>query len=508
MTRRAAVRVPDVRSIVNDRTFILATRDTGYRDVAAAVAELIDNSLQADATSVRVIVTEEEDRSPRMLRQGAERTITIAVVDDGCGMTPETLRTALQFGGTNRFDDRSGFGRFGMGLPNSSVSQTRRLEVYSWRDSQQPLYSYLDVDEVAAGSLRAIPTPSPRPLPTWLAADLPASGTAVVWSRCDRLGRLRANTIAQRLNAPLGRMYRYAIWSGTKLWVNGSRLRAIDPLFLRGDRPLNEATPYGNRLRYEFTAPADGTTSTVEIQFSELPISAWHDWTVADKRRYGLVGGAGVSIVRAGREIDYGWHLMGGKRRENYDDWWRCEVRFSPALDELFGVTHSKQGISPKAELRSTLGPDLEAIARLLNSRARSAFEELKSAAASPATIRASEIDRFLEAPHAALADRVGGLRYAIDVAPLASPAFYSATMRSGMLRIVVNQDHPFYRNVYKPVCSSLNSHERYRIECLLLAAARADIATVDKREQSIVARLRSAWSDALAVLLDGPVAR
>ena len=32
----------------------------------------------------------------------------------------------------------------------------------------------------------------------------------------------------------------------------------------------------------------------------------------------------------ANREIDFGWFFMGNKRRENYDDWWRCEVKFEP----------------------------------------------------------------------------------------------------------------------------------------------------------------------------------
>src|SRR5690242_11324239 len=39
----------DPTAIVASENFILATRETGYRDVAAAVAELIDNALQACA---------------------------------------------------------------------------------------------------------------------------------------------------------------------------------------------------------------------------------------------------------------------------------------------------------------------------------------------------------------------------------------------------------------------------------------------------------------------------
>ncbi len=59
--------------------------------------------------------------------------------------------------------------------------------------------------------------------------------------------------------------------------------------------------------------------------------------------------------MRAGREIDRGWYFMGGKRKENYDDWWRCEISFDPSLDELFGVTHSKQEIRPTEALTSIL---------------------------------------------------------------------------------------------------------------------------------------------------------
>ncbi len=51
--------------LVSDRTFILAARDTGYRSLAAAVAELMDNALQAGARTVRIFVTEELVHSPQ-----------------------------------------------------------------------------------------------------------------------------------------------------------------------------------------------------------------------------------------------------------------------------------------------------------------------------------------------------------------------------------------------------------------------------------------------------------
>src|SRR6266496_5162439 len=46
------------RLLVADHQFILATRDTGYRSLANAVAELVDNSIQAGASDVRLFVRE------------------------------------------------------------------------------------------------------------------------------------------------------------------------------------------------------------------------------------------------------------------------------------------------------------------------------------------------------------------------------------------------------------------------------------------------------------------
>src|SRR5690348_5690492 len=103
--------------VVAGKTFILATRDAGYRSTSAAVAELIDNSLQARASHIRVYVFGGGEDVGHPLR--------IAVLDDGEGMDSATLRQSLQFGGSERFNDRRGLGRFGMGLPNSSLSQSR-----------------------------------------------------------------------------------------------------------------------------------------------------------------------------------------------------------------------------------------------------------------------------------------------------------------------------------------------------------------------------------------------
>lgn len=479
--------------IVAAEHFVLATRDTGYRSVAAAVAELIDNSLQANARHIDVMVSEFE--------QAHEPSTVVGVLDDGSGMSPATLECALQFGGTNRFDDRSGLGRFGMGLPNSSVSHSRRLDVYSWQRPSEVYHTYLDVDEVAAGRLRFIPRPRRVSLPPWVTPSVGRSGTLVLWTRCDRLGRHRVDTLVRRMEATLGRVYRYPIWSGTRIAINGARVQPFDPLFIHETAAVRGARAHGAPLRYELSGPAG--PSVIEVRFSELPVQRWHRWPAQEKRQKGVVGGAGISIVRAGREIDYGWHLLGGKRRENYDDWWRCELRFSPDLDELFGVTHSKQGVNPKTELKLLLSADLEAIARTLNRRVRQAFDRAKINGSSAPDATLSRSDSLLSPPASLASRRLAsdGLRYRLEYKAIGTPEFYGVRVSRGSIIVTINTNHPFFTEIHQR-SSAPGGCGLDRLERLVLAAARADLEARGQEERDHTARLRRAWSDALAAFL------
>lgn len=479
--------------IVAPERFVLATRDTGYRSAAAAICELIDNSIQAKSSQIDVLFGNPSEDQDSFL---------IAVLDDGCGMSPEILRRALQFGGTSRFGDRSGLGRFGMGLPNSSVSHSRRVELYSWTRAKEVYFSYLDVDEVATGRMNGIPAATRCSLPPWLKSRTGRSGTLIVWRRCDRLSRFRVETLARRMRASLGRIYRYALWGGVRIAIDHEFVEPFDPLFVDERATLRGARAYGAPLVYKLTG-FSGEPSAIQVRFSELPVHRWHGWPVDDKRRRGIVGGAGVSFVRAGREIDYGWHLFGGKRRENYDDWWRCEVQFSPDLDEMFGVTHSKQGVNPRTELKLLLSMDLEEVARALNRRVRQHFDRVKQLAPSQDHAQLSRRDALLSPPASLVSRKMaaGGLRYRTEYKPLATPEFYSVRVTRSSIVVTVNTDHPFFTEIYQRA-SQPGGCGLDHVERLVLAAARADLEARGDEEREHTARLRRAWSDALAAFL------
>jgi hypothetical protein len=494
-------------AIVAGENFILAARDVGYASVAEAIAELIDNSIQAQARTVRLFIGGDV--------AGKGSDVAVSVLDDGCGMSGKTLRMALQFGGTERFDDRSGQGRFGMGLPSSSLSQARRLELYSWTKYGQALYCYLDVDELREGRMREIPPPRKADLPEWAQEYSAPTGTLVVWRKCDRLGKTRTPVAEKELRTRIGGMFRYFIWNGVQIFLDGTRIAPIDPLFCHRETPLSGAKLYGKPLTYKFRLPgAVRRSSTIRVRFSELPVADWHNMTVAEKRRWGIVKGAGVSLVRAGREVAYGWYFMGKKRKENYDDWWRCEIAFTPELDEYFRPTYTKQAINPRPELEAVLTSDLEAISHALNARARRAYSAVKSGGMTPAAGVLSRTDRYLppipEAarPSPSLSSRSlsgvtdGKSKYSLSVEPLRQEAFYTMQRKNGTLVLILNRDHPFFDRVYAPLCCEQLREMRAGIDCLLFSLARAEAEAASAKQRYWYSRKRVTWSNILAAFL------
>jgi len=516
----------DNYSIIALDRFIQATRDSGYKGTASAISELVDNSIQAGATRIAISVTAKTS-------DDEDRAIEVSVLDNGGGMSPITLRQALRFGGSTRFGDRHGLGRYGMGLPNASLSQARRVTVFTWqavtggtRRSTSPLVysSYLDVDEIMRCEMTEVPEPKiDRTPPSSCSGN---SGTLVCWSQCDRLDNRRVSTIVRKLEVELGRRFRHFIWKGLRITINGDNIVAFDPLYLHPKAEISGAQLFGEQMRFEIRAdsPDSNNTGWVYVRFTELPVHSWHKLSNDEKRRIGLSKGAGVSIVRGGREVDYGWFFMGSKHRENYDDWWRCEIQFDPILDEAFGITHTKQQARPQAHLLEALTPDLEATARSLNGRARKAHMAVKAQERfSEAERIANERDHLLrplprsadpsakalmgelKKLHPSLRERdANANRYSIVEHAVKDTSFFTLAYDGDRLVLVLNPDHPFYREIYKPLTEGDtpgDSKIRAKLELLLLAAARSE--AVARGNAPALAKLRLEWSHTLAAFLN-----
>jgi hypothetical protein len=512
-------------SIIALDKFIQSTRDSGYKSTASAVAELVDNALQAGATRIDVRVFE-------AALYGGDG-VNLAVIDNGKGMNVTELRQALRFGGSSRFNDRAGLGRYGMGLPNASLSQARRVSVYSWQRPGKMMWSYLDVDEIAAGTMEIVPAPEPGELPDGIKVNQSKAGTVVVWERCDRLDHRRISTITRKLNDTLGRMFRYFIWEGVEIEVNGQKVRGSDPLFLREDSPVTGGRMFQQPTIIECYCnpeqPKAGV-GTVTVVFSELPVAKWQDLPNDEKRRMGVSNGAGVSIVRGGREVDYGWFFMGSKRRENYDDWWRCEIRFEPVLDEAFGITHTKQQIRPREHLLEALQPQMEMMAKALNSRVRQAHTQVKTGkttsnaetVAEAAENRLRPIPRYSalgqdSKPFKDLVKRHAGLKsaatepingkthYRLVEDDARGSIFFQPLLGESLVVGAINPKHRFFKQLYQPLAEGGTTEANRAakaLQLMLIAAARAEAMFTRKVDQDTVARFRQEWSEILDVLL------
>jgi len=108
--------IPDPVSLME------SMRAVGY-STEAAIADLIDNSLSADAKAIHV-------------QYDASDSPYVAILDNGVGMDSDELTAAMRHGSSNPADhrDASDLGRFGLGLKTASLSQCRKLTVITRKD--------------------------------------------------------------------------------------------------------------------------------------------------------------------------------------------------------------------------------------------------------------------------------------------------------------------------------------------------------------------------------------
>lgn len=92
---------------------LMATaRSFGNYDLAAALSDLIDNSIQANARNVWVNFDPQDD------------DVTVRICDDGRGMEREVLIEAMRPASRNPEEKRDtlDLGRFGWGMKSASLS--------------------------------------------------------------------------------------------------------------------------------------------------------------------------------------------------------------------------------------------------------------------------------------------------------------------------------------------------------------------------------------------------
>ena len=343
---------------------VQAMRNSGYKDAAHAIAELIDNSIQAgviakkNKTDVEVLCCVEEEFNQRTVKRIKE----IAVYDNASGMDPDTMRIALQFGNGTHLDADNGIGKYGMGLPNSSISQCKHIDVYSWQNSES-YYTYLDLDEIVKGEIRVVPKPVKKTFPKkWnqmISKDIEKNGTLIVWSKLDQLRWRTPTALFENSEFLIGRIYRYFLNEGKAIirlaayLQNGSKYEKLtekyvlpnDPLYLMSNtcapEPYDKKPAFVSFVEDQINVEVENDKKeTIALRFSICTEEPREEGGASPIGKH-TNKNTGVSLVRAGRELEM--NMTFSNRADTRERWWGCEVRFEPALDKIFGVTNTKQ---------------------------------------------------------------------------------------------------------------------------------------------------------------------
>ena len=374
------------RSLFPSNYTIRALRDSRYHNTAYALAELIDNSIEAYAEQVDFLCMEQHQKAGLQTRR---RVFEVAVLDNGEGMDVRTLFDALKFGGGTRHNSDRGIGKYGMGLPTSSMSQCKRVDVWTWQDGLDSVWhSSIDADDIEKGN-HEVPMPDQKtPIPkVWRQAGSDKiyehpSGTLVVWSKLDKIQWKTSRAIIDNTSREVGRIHRH--------WIDAdiTRIRAAsflasrpteiesehyivanDPLYLMAS--TSTPAPWDSEPMFEkwseksYTSIVDGREVTIDVRYSIVKPEGLKTDRVTQNpgsTEYGRHArhNIGVSVVREDREIvlEDAFLREGGSAENPQNRWWGCEVHFRRNCDELFGVDHNKQMAAKFTQAAKTLARD------------------------------------------------------------------------------------------------------------------------------------------------------
>ena len=317
-------------------------RALGY-DLSAAIADIVDNSISADARHVWI----------DFHWDGSESRISIT--DDGRGMSTAELVSAMRPGTRHPEDQRDAkdLGRFGLGLKTAAISQGRRLVVWSRKATTASIRCW-DLDHVGrADNWQLL---KPRQMAD-IGRSLPRRGTVVMLERLDRLvGSAEAdsdkdhNRFLEKADVVRGHLgivfHRFIERGDVTLRVNSATVEAWDP-FLKS-ATATQAQPVSK-------IPFRGGTVVVS------PFVLPHHSKLT-KKQHQAGGGPrgwnahqGFFVYRNERLLVAGDWLGLGWRKEEHYKLARIQIDFDSAFDNEWDINVMKSRAIPPKEIREKL---------------------------------------------------------------------------------------------------------------------------------------------------------
>lgn len=346
--------MPAIEVIPSAKRLIKSLRDMGY-DFAQAVADVVDNSIEAGATLVAIDVEFDGDDS------------WVRIADNGKGMKPDELREAMRYGAERDYDEDD-LGKFGLGLKTASMSQCQCLSVASrWNCERADIAAYSwDLDHIEQTNRWEILPIERNSLGPAIRQPLKdTTGTVVLWRRLDRIlgykhpygesARKRLSQTCRDIELHLGMVF-HRFLTGEfrnkrfKLLLNGNEIRPWDP-FCRGEMKTKKLQPIPIQVEHE------GVSGEVLFEPYVLP----HQDDFSSPEAFRAASGPanwnqqqGFYIYRAGRMIQSGgWSNL--RAPDEHIKLARVAVSFSPTLDEAFKINVAKMRVQMPPLIRDAV---------------------------------------------------------------------------------------------------------------------------------------------------------
>lgn len=348
MSRNGVEVIPSAQRLVK------SLRDVGY-DFVTAVADLIDNSIEAKAKTVWVDVVWEGEQS------------YVTISDNGDGMQLATLKEAMRFGSERDYEGDD-LGKFGLGLKTASLSQCLRFTVATRNNpNRADINTYCwDVEHVSATNRWEILPLKTTELPERARQHLKdTTGTVVIWQGLDRvlgykrpdgeLARKQIHAMCRELEDHLAMVFHRFLAGEVRgkrlaIYVNENKIVPWDP-FARSEN--NSQHLEAMTFRHE----GSKGKGDIIIEPHVLPHQSRFSSPEAHSRASGPEKWnkqQGFYIYRADRMIQSGgW--SGLRALDEHRKLARIAISFNPKLDDEFKINVAKMRVSLPHLMRDTI---------------------------------------------------------------------------------------------------------------------------------------------------------
>ena len=337
-------------------------RSMGYT-FESAIADVIDNSISAHCSFVKILFPTDPLNKK-----------CVGILDDGEGMSNETLFEAMRYGSTASESTRNDndLGRFGLGMKSASLSQCRILTVVSRKDGETNAYTW-DYNHILQQKQWVVKEHTRIEIKQLPYIDLlleQKQGTLVLWQDFDVLSKSSDGQVYEMLNrfkdivnSFIALIFHRFLTLPAKLritmYVNNQVVKPQDP-FLESHQKTTTKKERTIALKDSL-----GIERQIKIKPFILPFAT--DLTEKDKK---LIGGIenlrakqGFYIYRNNRLIIWGtW--FGMKPRAELTKNARIRVDIPNSLDDIWSIDVKKQNATiPKRiqnQLKNTVNDALE----------------------------------------------------------------------------------------------------------------------------------------------------